>query len=387
MSNKPDSSKLNTFYVLHVLENYSDENYPLSIMDITKKINDDFGYLAVSGAIISSDTVKRILEELTDKIFIPAIDDEQISHRFGFFIYCVMKQGEEFCPYRSSEGKKSPKKYYYYERSLKTAEIITLKDAIETYSFFSEEDVTDIVKKIIKLRPLAFSTSKYNDVAKLDRDEDSLLLMNIDKLNEIIQNQNSARITYCYYDLNKKLVPRKGYPKVIEPMKLMWSNGYYYLLSYNHEYQTIINYRVDRITEIEEVQNEKTHRDNQFNPVRYRHEHPIMFGGTKEKITLLCRDTGKNYIMNVIMDVFGKNVRISEVSDDFLYEMIGYHIDDETKKGNHWFKVVFEAAIGGVELWATQYCNDCVIVSPENLRNKVRERLKDGLEYYQNELH
>ena len=382
MANKPDSSRLNTFYILYILENYSDEEHPLSVSDIGNRVNEEFGYLSASGAMISTDTVKRILEELTDKIFIPGMDDEQISYHFGYFIYCVMKQGDRFCPYHARDGRQAPKKYYYYESSLKLCEIITLKDAVETYSFFSEEDITDLVRKIIKLRPLAFSRSRYYDSAGKDRDENSLLLMNIEELNEIIHNRNCARITYCYYDTNKRLVARSGYPKVVEPIHLMWSNGYYYLLAYNEKYQSIVSFRVDRITDIEEVEIGNTHHVEQFNPVQYRHEHPIMFGGKKERITLLCRDTGKNYIMNMIMDVFGKRVQVSDAPDKLVKEVTGHSAYEEQEQGNHWIKIVLEAADGGVELWATQYSNECVVVSPENLRVRVRERLERGLLYY-----
>ncbi|MDD7641014.1 MAG: WYL domain-containing protein [bacterium] len=382
MATKPDSSRLNTFYILYVLANYSDEEHPLSVSDIGKRVDEEFGYLTATGPLISSDTVKRTLEELTEKIFVSGIDDEMISHRFGYFIYCVMKQGERFVPYHAAEGKQAPKKYYYYESSLKTGEIITLKDAVETYSFFSEEDITDIVRKIIKLRPLSFSRRRYYDAAGEDRDENSLLLMNIEELNEIIHNRNCAQIMYCYYDTDKKLIPRDGYPKTIEPIHLMWSNGYYYLLAYNEKYQTIVSFRVDRITDIEEVEIENTHRVEQFNPVQYRHEHPIMFGGKKERIVLLCRDTGKNYIMNMIVDVFGKKVKVSEASEELVKEVTGHSVGEEREQGKRWLKVVLEAAVGGVELWATQYCNDCVVVSPEELRISVKERLERGLRFY-----
>lgn len=382
VANKPDSSRLNAFYILHVLANRSDEEHPMSVSEITERVNEEFGYLSASGTMISADTVKRILEELTDKIFIPGVDDEEISYHFGYFIYCVMKQGDRFRPYHAGEGRQAPKKYYYYESSLKTGEIVTLKDAVETYSFFSEEDITDLVRKIIKLRPLAFSRSRYFDSAGEDRDENSLLLMNIEELNEIIHNRNCARITYCYYDTDKKLIPRDGYPKTVEPLHLMWSNGYYYLLAYNEKYETIVSFRVDRITDIEEVEIENTHRVEQFNPVQYRHEHPIMFSGKKERIVLLCRDTGKNYIMNMIVDVFGKKVKVSEASEELVREVTGHSVGEEHEQGNRWLKVVLEAAVGGVELWATQYCNDCVVVSPEGLRISVKERLERGLRFY-----
>ena len=98
-----------------------------------------------------------------------------------------------------------------------------------------------------------------------------MLLLNIEELNRIINNRNSANITYCYYDMEKNLVPRAGYPKVIEPIHLMWSNGYYYLLAYNEKYQSIVSMRIDRITDIEEVEIENTHRVENFDPVQYHY--------------------------------------------------------------------------------------------------------------------
>lgn len=382
MGKKPDSSRLNVLYMIYVLANYSDEEHPMSISEIKDKVDEEFGYLSLNGTVVSLDTVKRSLEEVTDKLFPSEIYDYNIECRFGYYIHCVMKQNEKFIPYRAIEGKQLPKKYYYYESNLKTAELLTLKDAVETYSFFSEEDITEIIRKIVKLRPQSFPKSKYYDVSREERDENSLLLMNIEDLNHIIQNRNGARITYCYYGVDKKLQPRPGYPKVVEPVHLLWSNGYYYLLAYNEKYQDIVSLRVDRITDIEEVVMENAHRAEQFNPVLYRHEHPVMFGGKKERMVLLCRDTGKNYIMNTIVDVFGKHTCVVPASDEMVEKYTHQDAKKEKEKGTFWLKVTVETTTGGVEMWATQYCNDCIIVSPEESRDRVRQRLLQGMDYY-----
>ena len=169
---------------------------------------------------------------------------------------------------------------------------------------------------------------------------------------------------------------------MIEPIHLMWSNGYYYLLAYNEKYNTVINMRVDRITDIEEVQQVRTYKLERLNPVSYRHEHPVMFGGEKEKIVLLCRDTGKNYIMNVIVDVFGKEARVTVASQALKEQYLKGIVDYEEKSETVWLKVTVESTLGGVELWATQYCTDCIIVSPEKLKKRVQERLRLGSRYY-----
>ena len=379
---KPESSRLNLFYILQILEHYSDENHPLSVAEITDKVNTEFGYLSVTNTVMSVDTVKRTLEELTDKIFQTGVDYEELTHKYGYYIYCVMKKDDRYMPYCTEEGKLAPKKYYYLEDDLKTAEIVTLKDAIETYSYFSEEDITEIVRKLTSLRPTSFPKGRYIDIAKNERDENSLLLMNIDALNDIIIHRNCAKINYCVYNIRKELVPRSGYPKVIEPMHLMWSNGYYYLLAYNEKYQNIVSYRVDRITDIEEVNIKSSHSSDNFNPVQYRHEHPIMYGGERNRFVVLCRDTGKNNIMNIIMDTFGRNVRITEADEDLVKKHLGDRISEEKTEDTRWLCLTVEATPGGMELWAAQYCQDCVIISPEESRERVKQRLLTGLEYY-----
>lgn len=372
MQKKPENSRLNLFYILYALKKNTDEEHPVSATELSKLINDEFGYLSVTGKAISHDTVKRTLDDFIEKIFPIEANMQEYKQKYGYYIGCITEAKEENKSY----------KYYYYASDFSLAEIRTLKDAIETYNYFSEEDITDIITKLIRIRPKSFPKDKYYDVAKMDREEDSLLLMNIDILNEIINRKNKARIIYCAYDINKKLVPRSGYPKVVEPIHLMWSNGYYYLLINNKKHSNIVSLRVDRITFIEEVEGDNEKSSERFNPVQYRFEHPIMYAGDKEKMVLLCRDTEKDYIMNTIMDVFGKSARVTKAEDEILQKYLGADGSSFEKEGINWLKVTVEAATSGVELWATQYCDECIIISPEESRIRVKERLKSGLDYY-----
>lgn len=381
-SHKTESSRLNLFYILQVLKKYTDEEHPLSIVEIQERVNKEFGYLTASDSLISQDTVKRTLEELTDRIF-PAdayLTDAPYQH--GYWIFCVMKKEDDYVPYRVTEGKIAPKRYYYYDHDLTEAEVQMLKNAVETYSYFSEDDITDIVTKLIHLRPSSFPKQKYIDVAKEERDEDSLLLMNIDMLNEIIQRRNGANIVYGAYDLDKKLKARPGYPRYIEPLHLIWSNGFYYLLAYSEKYQDTVSYRMDKIIDIEEVEIENTHRVENFNPVQYRHEHPVMYSGKKEKMVLLCRDTGKNYIMNTVIDTFGKKIKVSKADQELVETYLPHSMEYYADQGITWLRVVVETTTGGAELWATQHCRDCVIVSPKESADRVRSSLQAGIELY-----
>ncbi len=384
---KPESSRLNLFYIVQVLAKYTDEKHPMSASEIAKQVNIDFAHLPLKDvkSIISPDTVKRTIDEMVDVLFLDP-DHNVMAHEYGYCIVAVMKNKkgsyEEYCYPEDKEKEKAPKKYYYLEHDLKIPEILTLKDAIEAYNYWHPDDITEIVQKLLRFQPMSVRTQTYKDIAERDREEDSVLLMNIEDLHRIILNHHCAKITYCSYGADKKLTPRPGYPKIVEPVHLMWSNGYYYLLAYNRKYNTIVNFRIDRITSVEEVEEENYHLEASFNPVKYRHEHPVMFGGKTEHIVLLCRDTGKNYFMNTIMDVFGKDARVREAEEDLIEQYLPYSKMEYKQQGITWLRVDIESVASGVELWATQYCNDCIIVSPEESRERVKQRLLAGYEYY-----
>ncbi len=383
---KPDSSRLNLFYIVQVLAKYTDEKHPMSAQEIAEKVNTEFAHLASEEVehIISPDTVKRTIEEMIDKLFFkPNKNKDEIAHEYGYCIVTVVKNKKGFFDKNYDiDEKKAQKKYYYLEQDLKLPEILTLKDAVETYNYLHTDDITEIVQKLLRFRPMSFQTKNYIDIAEQDREKDSILLMNIEELHRIILNRHCAKITYCYYGVDKKLTPRPEYPRIVEPVHLMWSNGYYYLLAYNKKYNDIVNFRIDRITEIEEVNEEISYAKDSFNPVKYRHEHPVMFGGKKEHIVLLCRKTERNYFMNTIMDVFGKDAKVCEAEEDLIEKYLPYSKMEYEKQGITWLRVNIESAVGGVELWATQYCNDCIIVSPEESRERVKKRLLEGCKYY-----
>lgn len=382
---KPENSRLNPLYIIQALKEHTDEEHPMTASQISDAVNREFGYLSSTGSVVSASTVKRILEDVTDFIFPFGTDLENAELNFGYGIYCVMKKGDSFVPYKGDEGNGHalPVRYYYYESNLKKAELITLKNAVETYNYFSSEDVTDIVRKIIKLRPTAFEEARYFDtVEESQRAEDSRLLANIETMHDLIRRKRRAKITYCAYGFDKKLHPRPGYPRVVEPLEMMWGNGYYYLLTYNEKYQNTVSLRLDKITQIEDAGETGCHYVKNFDPVKYRFEHPVMYVGEKEHVELLVRETRDNYMMNMLMDTFGKAMIVEEADNEMLLQYLGRSAEEFEAEGVKWHKIHVSSIAGGIALWAMEYCNDCVVIKPEGLVQYVRENLELGLEYY-----
>ena len=366
---KPGAARLNFIYIIYVLRQYTDELHPMSIAEITGQVNKEFLQLSERKIFMSSDTVSRTLDAYMGGGSIPDEDPSDPFTPLGFRIECLREQG---------------KRLYYYKSDFENAEIRILIDSIKTCSYLATEDVVNIVQKLINLQPKTFEYYKHYKEEQKVRDEDSLLIQNVDYFNEIIRNKNCARITYCNYDLNRKLVPREGYPRVIRPVSMMWSNGFYYLLAYSEKYQNTVNYRMDRITEVEEVPVANTDIQDEMNPARYRLRHPIMFSGKMEQIKVLCRDTGRNYIMNVIMDYFGMLARVRVAADEVVLKYTGHTVPEYREEGVTWVEVTVEASVEGVEMWASQYCEDCLIISPESSRQKLLQKLQRGAGLYRN---
>jgi predicted DNA-binding transcriptional regulator YafY len=80
--------------------------------------------------------------------------------------------------------------------------------------------------------------------------------------------------------------------------------------------------------------------------------------------------------------VFGKNARVVKANDELVEKTLKRDAALDNANGIIWLKVTVDTTLGGVELWATQYCNDCVIISPDEAREHVKQRLSDGLKYY-----
>lgn len=183
------------------------------------------------------------------------------------------------------------------------------------------------------------------------------------------------RLFNCILDIfhtftDKQLHPRRNdngeaRKYIINPYQLAVMSGRYYLICNYDKYDKLSNYRVDRITNIRLL-------DTPIKPVdkvvghKYRLDlaehmsrHIYMF--TSEKVNVKFR--ANSYIINDVIDYFGNNISISDVTDnDFI---VHTHISEEDM-----FK------------WAVQYSEHAEVISPESLRKRVIAALKNTLTNY-----
>ena len=106
-----------------------------------------------------------------------------------------------------------------------------------------------------------------------------------------------------------------------------------------------------------------------------------MFGGKEEDIHMLCRQTEYNGMMNAIMDTFGSLASCRPATPEELKEHLSYGIKyqpKEPEKEGNWIHVHIKTTTGGVELFATQYCRNCKVISPQPVVDRVKRNLEVG---------
>ncbi|MBO4373888.1 MAG: WYL domain-containing protein [Lachnospiraceae bacterium] len=368
-----------TLFVLLTLQKHSDRSHPLSITEVCESLNSHYLTGRALDRQIDRSTVSRILADM-----------ETIGGDFP--VKCVMNRGTSdtpsYAPYEDSNTGKSKKKFYYYDQPFPEEQILTMRDAIEAYNHFCMDDITIIIDNLIRICPDSYSIDRY--INREDKDikepDSSRVLRFIKQLNDIIKTGGFAKIEYCNYGIDGKLHLREGYPKLFRPFRLLWGNGFYYCACMKDDLDTPVSLRIDRMTRVSPVSpkdvDPKTAR--KFPPVKdvipskssYRLKHPVMFGGKVIKAKFLIRTDDKNGMINAVVDTFGRNSKMRELSEAEI-EM------EKLPQGDDWILAEVEGSFGGLVLFATQYCQNIKVKSPENVAEETKKRMKESLGLYE----
>lgn len=381
-AHKPDNSRLNVLFILHILQQYSDEDHPLSASDIMNRVNSVFS--GRGSDVISRETVKRTMDCLTTELFPNGIYNGSVKQMLGFEVCTVVRTGGGWVPYNPivHEDAKKFLKHYYLDMAFSTPELRALIEVVESDASLSGEDAEQLINKLRHIKPRAWDSKPYYDSSPELRDDDSLVIMNIDDMYRLIDKGVCAEINYGYYNSDKELKPKKGYPRVVEPVRIMSADGHYYLVAYHPGYKKIVNYRVDRILDIVPYDKKIQYDKSKFNPVEYRQHHPSMFSGELEKFRMLCRLDNNNTIIGILIDTFGKGVKILKANDKDLKQYLNTSRAKCKKKGEDWINVNVDATEGGIILFALRYGEFCRVISPESTVEEIGKRIDMTKELY-----
>ena len=360
------TKKLLILYILDILQKYTDEEHRLSqkeIQDILKKEYE---------MPVDRKAIKRNLLNLIE--YGSSIEYREVSRKEIFRKKSVVSDEDSL----DLEDKGIPEDDllwtdFYLKQKFTNEELRLLIDSLLFSKHIPYSQAKKLITKLESLSNIYFkSRSQYIYPLPVDRTDNKQVFYNISILDEAIRKKQKVLFEYAEYHTDKKMHLKKredGSVReyVVTPYQMAVQEGKYYLICNYDKYDDISNYRVDRIRNIQILEEKgkpfetlKWSGHQPMNLNEYMKEHVYMY--SSENAFVKFRIV-KAMISDVI-DLFGKGVKFSEETDTHV--SVSVHVNERA-----------------AEQFAKNYAPDVVILQPKRLRDKLRDDLKKAWEAYE----
>lgn len=336
--------------ILDILNKYTDAEHTLSQKEIQQKLEHEYSMK------VERKAVKRNLMDLID--FGCQIEYKETPRT------TLNKQTGEY-------EENNILSDFYIEHDFDNSELRLLIDSIVFSSHIPQRDKMRLIEKLEGLSNVYFkSRMKHVATAQSKGDATNTLFYTIDILDEAISKGKQVKFHYDEYGTDKQLHHRKDKEGnireyIINPYQIAATNGRYYLVCNYDKYDDIANYRLDRISDIEILEtNAKPITDLKgiekgFDLSKYMSEHIYMFADK----TVRAKFIATKGVINDVMDFFGKEAKISDVTDDT-------------------FTVSVRISELDMELFAMQFATEVTVVEPASLAEKCKNNIIKAAESY-----
>lgn len=247
--------------------------------------------------------------------------------------------------------------YQVVSRDFELPELKLLADAVSSSRFLTEKKSSELLKKLEKLTSIYEAKQIQRQVFIADRVKsgNERIYMNVDAVHRAIAEQKKISFKYFDYDINKKKRYRQGI-RTCSPYALTWDDERYYLVAYYEKYDSISNFRVDRMENVEILPESAQKYPSGFNLSSYLNSTFSMFSGESEEVKLCFQQS----LINAVIDRFGKNVSIFPDDD----EHFTVRVQIKTEHPEPFFG------------WLFQFGTKVKIIAPFTLKEKYIEMLK-----------
>ncbi len=326
--------KLLIMNILDILKRYTDENHRLSQKEIVELLKNEYDMQA------DRKSVKRNLMNLID---------------FGYDI-----EYSENIRVNKNGGKEIVYTDWYLNRDFSDAELRLLIDSLLFSKHIPYSQCRELIEKLSGLSNIYFDARiKRICTPTENMPQNKELFYTIEILDEAVSKGKKVAFTYNLYDIDKKLHPCREKKYIVNPYQIAAANGRYYLIGNYDKYDNISHYRIDRITNIELLDEKVKTKPANWTLPKHMAEHIYMFSG--ESGTVIFR--AKRYIVSDIIDWFGTNITFTEETDEDV-------------------KVRVNVNLEAMRLWAMQYAKYVEIIHPASLREEVISDLQEAAENY-----
>ena len=203
---------------------------------------------------------------------------------------------------------------FYLKHKFTDEELRLLIDSVLFSRHIPYRQVKDLVEKLESLSNVYFkSQSQYIYPPSENRTDNKQLFYNIGVLHEAIRKNQKVSFEYVEYHTDKKLYSRKREDGtiriyIVNPYQMAAQQGKYYLICNYDKYDDISNYRIDRIRNIQ-LLDEKckpfeslTQSGHQrLNLADYMKEHIYMYSGENSFVKFRIA----RVMLSDVIDMFG----------------------------------------------------------------------------------
>ena len=252
-----------------------------------------------------------------------------------------------------------------------------LASSIATAKFLPAKHAKELLGKLNEL------CSEHNNlikgvglVEKYIRTSNRDLSYNLQIIYDAIKENKQIKFVYNDLGVKGELVPRYQVKATdgkytFNPYEVICNDGNFYVVGSTYEYKNLRHYRLDRITDIEILENSKRiplreiegYTDKgYFELTSYVRDHLNMFNGDVKRVKFKASKS----ILNYIWDTFGDTAEIRELADD---------------KDNVIFTV--RTVMDGAKVFAKQFCTACEVLEPQALRDELKKEFAKVAAKYQ----
>lgn len=321
-----ESKKLALIRVLQVLEKYSDIDHPIKHEKIVEILNSEYNL------VIERKAIGRNISLLNEA---------------GYEIETTKKGS------------------YLVERTFDDSELKLLIDGVLSSKHITPKHSKELIEKLCNLTNKYFKKNVKNiySVHDWNKTENVAVFYNIEVIDNAIDFDKQIKFDYNKYGVDKKM--HRSAMHVISPYQMILHNQRYYLMGYNEKYGHVQYFRMDRITNIELLEKTRTPIkivegfEKGIDYKRFSQSMPYMFYDEPQIIELYSTE----WIIDQVIDWFGKDITIKKQED-------GRYL------------VRLKASINAMEYWSMQYLNAVEILQPTELRDRIKNNLKQASEKY-----
>ena len=336
------SKKMLNMNILEVLKKYSDENHRLNQKEIIDLLESEYQMT------VDRKAVKRNLMNLLE---------------FGYELEYTEtirtnKKGEQETLYSD----------WYLVRDFTDAELRLLIDSLLFSKHIPYSQCKELIGKLEGLSNKYFK-AKVKHIRTLPEKmpNNKQIFYSIEILDEAISKGKKVEFNYNDFGIDKKLHHRMNSDGtvrkyVVNPYQMAATNGRYYLIANYDRYSNISHYRIDKISDIkilDEPVKKQSELAESINLPKHMAEHIYMFSGESSRVTMRI----DKFLVNDVVDWFGRDVSFYDETEDEVTASVIVNLK-------------------AMRYWAMQYANHIEVLKPVQLREQIKEDLRNAMNKY-----